>query len=375
MDQPASNPVMTRRALLAAAGAGVAATALTACGGGGSTSTSAPTATTSTGPIKGTIQFSNYPNWIGKHTIADFEKAHPGAKVATHADESSFVSLLPKIKAQPGIYDMALASTYEVQRAVLLGVAEPLDLSAMPNTKRIDPKFLTTPVNRPTNYFIPTDYGKYGIAVRTDQVPESITSWADLWRLAPKYSGRMYWYDFPKDVVTAGLLKLGYKINDKDQAHLAAASKALREIKPHIGNLGTSGIAAALLNGSAVISVTYDYDAYAAAAKNDKVRWIVPTEGVPAYLEGWVALKGNDNLRTVQAFMDYALQPKLYADFLKENDTAGTIPAANRYLPSALSHSPILFPPPDVLRRVGFIDFVGEAEQYYDKAYTDFKAA
>ncbi|HEX5191755.1 MAG TPA: hypothetical protein VFW09_03070 [Solirubrobacteraceae bacterium] len=54
--------------------------------------------------------------------------------------------------------------------------------------KNIDRKYLTTPVNSKGNYFVPTDYGKYGIAVRTDLVPETITSWKDLFALSHKYS-------------------------------------------------------------------------------------------------------------------------------------------------------------------------------------------
>ena len=373
----------TRRTLLAAGGTGLAAAALAACGGssssGGSTSAGnsnggSGSGTTAGGSVKGTIQFSTYPGWIGKRTVADFEKANPGVTVHTDADESDFDSQLPKIKAQPGIYSLALASTYEVQRAILLGVAQELDFSAMPNTKYIDKKYLTTPVNGKGNYFVPTDYGKYGIAVRTDLVPESITSWKDLFNLSQKYSGKVYWYDFPKDIITTGLLELGYKANDANQSHIEAAGEAMTKLKPTMGELGTNGIAAALLNGSAVISVTYDYDAYAASQKNKHIKWIIPSEGVPAYLEGWVALKGGPTAAT-QAFMNYALQPKLYADFINLTDAAGVMPAANKYLPKSLTSSDILFPSAAELKRVFFLNFVGQAEAYYDTAYTKFKAS
>lgn len=366
----------TRRTLLAASGAGLAAAALAACGSSSSSGGSAGAAGSSTtaGPIKGTIQFSTYPGWIGKHTIADFEKAQPAVKVSVDADESDFDSLLPKIKAQTGIYSMALASTYEIQRAILLGVAQELDFSAMPNTKYIDKKYLTTPVNAKGNYFVPTDYGKYGIAVRTDLVPEPITSWKDLFALSQKYSGKVYWYDFPKDIITAGLLELGYPANDANQSHIEAAGAAMTKLKPTMGELGTNGIAAALLNESAVISVTYDYDAYAAVQKNKNIKWILPSEGVPAYLEGWLALKGGPTAAT-QAFMNYALAPKLYADFVSENDVAGVMSAANRYLPKTLTSSEILFPSSADLALVHFLNFVGQAEAYYDTAYTKFKAA
>jgi hypothetical protein len=49
--------------------------------------------------------------------------------------------------------------------------------------------------------------------------------------------------------------------------------------------------------------------------------------------------------------------------------------AANQYLPKELTSSDILFPSADVLKRIYFLNFVGQAEAYYDPAYTKFKAA
>jgi spermidine/putrescine-binding protein len=371
---------LARRAFLARTGAGAAALTglpaiLAACGDSDSSSSSSASATPAAADLKGTIKFSNYPGWIGKHTIPAFEKANPGVKVEVDEDAGSFLQLTAKLKAQPGLYDMALASSNEIPRAIALGVAEEFDFSKMPHVKLIDPKFLTEPVSKQGDYLVPTDYGKTGIAIRSDLVTDSIEGWNDLWRVAPKYKGKIYWYDFPTELVANALFKLGYPIDEKDPAKVAQAGEALKQIKPYIGNLGTSGIGAALVNGNAAIAMTYDYDAYAAKQKNPKIEFIVPKEGASGYLEGWVALKGNDMLPEVQAFADFTLKPKLYADFVRENSTAFTIPEAAKYLPKALAKSPILFPPKDVLDRVHFQVYLGEAQKEWDKAYTEFKAA
>ena len=370
---------LARRAFLARTGAGAVAltglpAVLAACGGDDSNSTSS-SATPAPADLKGTIKFSNYPGWIGKRTIPQFEQAYPNVKVDVDEDAGSFLQLTAKLKAQPGLYDMALASSNEIPRAIALGVAQEFDFSKMPHVKLIDPKFLQEPVSKQGDYLVPTDYGKTGIAIRTDLVTDSIEGWNDLWRVAPKYKGKIYWYDFPTELVANALFKLGYPIDEKDPAKVAQAGDALKQIKPYIGNLGTSGIGAALVNGNAAIALTYDYDAYAAKQKNPKIDFIVPKEGASGYLEGWVALKGNDIQPEVEAFADYTLRPKLYADFVRANSTAFTIPSATKYLPKSLSTSPILFPPKDVLDRVHFQVYLGEAQKEWDKAYTEFKAA
>src|SRR6185369_14205569 len=87
-DLPPQRPLspagtMRRRELLArAAQMGIALPALgafgAACGSGSSSSSSPPS---SSGPPKGTAVLLNYQGWMGKHTVADFEKAYPGAGI------------------------------------------------------------------------------------------------------------------------------------------------------------------------------------------------------------------------------------------------------------------------------------------------------
>jgi spermidine/putrescine-binding protein len=368
---------LARRAFLARAGAGAAALSglpafLAACGDSGSSTSGAGGAKAK---LEGTIKFSNYPGWIGKRTIPAFEKANPGVKVEVDEDAGSFLQMVAKLKAQPGLYDMSLASSNEIDRAIALDVAQEFDFSNIPNTKLIDPKFFDSPISKKGDYLIPTDYGKTGIAIRTDLVSDKIESWADLWRVAPKYKGKIYWYDFPGELIANALFKLGYPIDEKDPARVAEAGEALKEIKPYIAKLGTSGIGSALVNGNAAISMTYDYDAFAAKQKNPKIEFIVPEEGVSGYLEGWVALKGNDVQPEVEAFANYTLRPDLYADFVRANSTAFTIPSAAKDLPKSLAESPILFPSKDVLDRVHFQVYLGAAQEEWDKAYTEFKAA
>ena len=368
-DHPSFEDRLHRRGFLLRAGVGAMTLSGLSLGDG-----SVP-AFASSDALAGTIRFSNYPGWIGKRTISAFEKANPSVKVKLSADQSSFVSLLPKLKAQPGLFDMALAGIDEAQRGIAAGVVDELDFKNIPNSRLIAPKFLRAGVNKSGDYLIPTDYGKNGIAIRTDLVRETISSWADLWKVAPKYSGKLYVYDFARTLLSTALLKLGYSANDTNKDHIAAAGRELEKLKPHIGNLGTNGIGAALVNGSAAISVTYDYDAYQAVQKNKSIRWINPKEGMVAYLEGWVALKGHNLQPEIEAFINFTLRPNYYADFVRDNSTAWTIPAARRYLPPALAKSPILFPSQSVLRSVQFESYLGAAAQYYDRAYIKFKAS
>lgn len=364
---------MSRRSLVKGLGlAGLAAGGMGIAAGCGASST--PAASGRGAGLQGRVSFSNYEGWIGKQTIAAFENKHAGVEINEVHVDGSFTNLIPKLKQQPGLYDMALASIDGVGRGLEVGVIAQMDFDAMPNIKHVDPKFLNVGVNSGGNYFVPTDNGKVGIALRKDLVPETVRSWSDLWAIAPKYKDSLFVYDYDKDLMGTAMLLNGFKVNSRVPAEIEAAGESLKQLKPSIATLGTSGIGAALVNGDASIAIAYDYDIFAAQQANPNVEWIAPEEGMTGYLEGWVALEGTKGLDVIQAFTDFHLRPKYYADFVKRTSASYVETGIDDRLPDAISSSPILFPPEDVLSRVTFEEFLGDAEPLYNKAYTEFKA-
>ena len=177
---------LRRRDLLARSSQlGLAAWLAASCGG--SSSGGGPTSGggLASEPVKGTPVLLNYAGWMGKHTVAEFQAKYPGAGLKQVSEGSiSSGAVVPAIKANLSTYDAALGDQAVVGQAVAAGVLQELDWSLIPNIKNVDPKFRSA-----YSHGIPTDYGKTGIGYRADLVSETITSWADVWRLAPKYSG------------------------------------------------------------------------------------------------------------------------------------------------------------------------------------------
>jgi spermidine/putrescine-binding protein len=229
---------MRRRELLArAAQMGIALPALGALGAAcGSGSSSPPSS--SSGPPKGTAVLLNYQGWMGKHTVAEFETAYPGAGIKQASLGSiSSGAIVPQIKANMSTYDAALGDEAAVGQGLAADIIQQLDWSKIPNIKNVDQKFRSA-----YTHGIPTDYGKTGIGYRTDLVSEPITSWADLWNLAPKYSGKIVFVDLDRDCIGSALKYKGYSVNTTDQNQLNQALQALIDIKPHLQALKSYNI-------------------------------------------------------------------------------------------------------------------------------------
>lgn len=349
--RPLSRRALLRRAAQLGVALPAAGSLLAACGGGGSSSSGGSSHTG--GPSTGTIVLDNYPDWIGPKEIPAFEHSHSGVtiKQVTNATSSSAQVVL---NFKSGQYDLLLSDTSDVGQALAAGVLQPVDFSRIPNISKVTDKF-----REAYPHGIPTDYGKVGIGYRPDIVGEKITSWHDVWRLAPKLSGQIVFIDLERDTMGSTLKYLGYSCNTTSTTALNKCKDALVQIKPHLKAFLNTNVGQGLVDGSTAIAMDWDYDVAVNQRSNPKIEWVAPEEGMHAYLEGFSVAKSTKHLDLVEEFMNFMLEPEQYAAFVNATGTAYVVPAASPFIKHSISHSSILEPSDAVLRKVEFDRYLG----------------
>ena len=373
---------LTRRdAIIRSAQVAVGATALAsflaACGGSSSGGSSAASSAASTGggattaPLSGEIVMMNYPDWMGSKTVAGF-KAASGVDVKQVDGLTEGVeAAAAQIAANKDSYDMSLGGPVLAAQLKAANLLEPIDPAAIPNLKNVGQPFLDAYPWGP-----PTDYGKTGFAYRKDLMSEQPTSWAEFWELSKKYSGKVTLFDFDVDILGVALLYKGYSVNATDQAQIDAARDALIELKPHLLAILPTDASKPLLKGTAVMAIDYDYSVAAAQRKNDNIVWVSPSEGMPAYLDGWLAIAGTEKLAEVEAFMNYLLEPEVYADFINTLGSAFVMPDAEQFIDAAIKDNPALAYNEEAVKTIEFEAFLGpDATKIRTKAWQEFKNA
>jgi spermidine/putrescine transport system substrate-binding protein len=318
----------------------------------------------------GQIVLNNYPGWIGKNELAAFAKKYPGDKVKMVTNATSSVAEVI-LQFKSGNFDVLLSDTTDSGQAAAAGLLEKLDWSKIPNIKNVSANF-----RKAYPWGIPTDYGKVGIAYRPDIVGEKITSWHDVWRLAPKFDGRVVFINLERDCLGSTLKYLGYSSNTSDAKQIDEAKKAVQKIKPHLQAFLNTNVGQGLVNGSTAIAMDWDYDVALLKQKQPKIEWVAPKEGMHAYLEGFSVAKDPDNIEVVEKFLNFALDPVQYADFVNTTGTAYVVPSASSHVKKYISTSPILKPTPAVLKRVEFDHYLGaKGTQLFDAAWQEVKAS
>jgi spermidine/putrescine transport system substrate-binding protein len=389
-------PRITRRAALARGAGGLAAAGsltalLAACGSSSSSSSSASSSSASpstsaaaassgssttsaaaAGSMTGTLTLLTYPQWYGPKEFADFSKLHPGLQVKTAVSGTTGAAAqIAQISTNKGAFDATLAGVPVSSQMKLAGILEPLDTAAIPNLSLVGQEFRSA-----FPFGIPTDFGKTGYAYRKDLIPERPTSWQELISLAPKYSGKITMIKYDSDIQGSFLRALGYSVNTKVQSQLQAMQNALLKLKPHLQAILETDYSKALIEGTALFAIDYDYDIAAAQAENKHIVWVPPSEGMSAYLEGWIALQGTKHLQAVWDLMNFHLEPRNYASFVNATGTAYVEKSAEPYIKTSITSNPSLRYDPNQLSRVEFEQYLGPQQTAYrGKLWEEFLAA
>lgn len=357
---------VSRRTLLAWAAAAGPAAWLAACG---NDDASAPVTSQPGTTPTGTLNLLNFAGWSGPNTYAEFAAAFPGASV----NEIAWVSnddTITKARDRAGDLDVALVDNATFPRLAALGVMAPL--GSLVNMVHVDAAYKGNAWDPQDQFFAPTDHGRTGIVYRRDLVDTPPSSWADFVRLAPDYAGRVAVLDYQRSVMGNLLVMLGHPGSSTDEAHLAEVREVLLDLKPHL--LAVSGeVGRAVATGDAVMAMCDAYDAQLALTSNPDVVFVDPSEGQVGYLEGFVVLDGPRNDLS-RAFIDFFLEPANYAAFIN-NVASPYVQPGNAGIDAALRESPVINPPADVVERLTYHEFLGDAQSAWDAVWDAFGAA
>lgn len=317
------------------AGAALAAMGLAllaACGG---------SASNDAGASSSSVALLNYPGWIGKTEIADFEKNNAGLTVKESAiAEGGSAALASQLAQSKGAYDVVLAGNVTAKRLSGGKLLADFDAADVPNIENIPAEY-----REAYPWGVPTNAGKVGIAYNKDTVKNPPTSWKDLFDRLDEFKGKVVFPDYDRDVVSIAMLALGHDINSTDADELAEAEKLLISAKPDLLALVASGQDKPLLDGSADIAVLYDYTY--AGIKGGNVGWVSPSEGTPGYIEGLVPVEGGKNLPGALKFMNNRLAPDVYAKFINATAASFLMPSAEDKIDAAIRENVALAPNAD----------------------------
>ncbi|MBK5115495.1 MAG: spermidine/putrescine ABC transporter substrate-binding protein [Thermoleophilia bacterium] len=303
------------RGLITVLTALAAALLLAACGsdlGGGGNEGEVTTAE-ATGTVGGELVISQWPFYIDRNTIPEFEK-QDGVKVDYIEDVNDnneiFAKLRPDLQnGESADRSIIVVSDWMARKMYDLGYLQNLDKDAIPtvNENMLD-SLKSTSIDPDRSYTVPWQSGLTGLVVNTKEAPD-VTSVNDIFD--PKYKGKVTVLTELRDTVPMILQGNGIEPEDAttqdwidaiDQLDEAVKSGQIRKLT---GNDYTDDIA----RGDAVIAVGWSGDAVQLQADNADIEFVKPEDGCLLWSDNMVIPIGAPNPDAAYAFMNYVYDP------------------------------------------------------------------
>jgi spermidine/putrescine transport system substrate-binding protein len=295
-----------------------AAIALAACGGGNGIEGGGGSEDVQTvkyqPPPSGDLTISNWPLYIDKNTVANFDKA-TGVNTKYIEDvndnQEFFAKMQPLLsKGQSGGRSLIVVTDWMAQKMHDLGYVQNLDPAGIPNVEANLREDLRNPDFDPgRKYSIPWQSGMTGLIVNTQLAP-NVHSINDLFD--PQYKGKVEMLTELRDTVPLVMKADGIDPNQATEQQWLDTIDKLKQavssgqIRRFTGNDYTRDMA----NGDVAAIIGWSGDAVQLQADNPNIEFRMPTEGCILWSDNMVIPVGAPNPTAAEEFIDYVYDPK-----------------------------------------------------------------
>lgn len=320
------------------------------------------------------VNVYTFVGYMQEPVISTFEE-ETGIKINL-TEFSTNEEMLAKLQSGGlGQYDVIMCGDYMIQTMTQLGdLITELDKSKIPNIANCDPTYLGQYWDPDNTYSYPFMAGYYGIAINRDKYPDvNIESVADIWD--PQFANDMMILDDERADIALAMLKLGYDVNEVDDAKLEEATKEMEALKSNIKFFDSSDPKSKLVSGECGIAYTWNSEILRAV--NEGANWEVqlPEEGVVLWTDNFTIPQKAPNEENAYTFINWILEGKNHALFDEYlcYGIPNTQSVEEGLIPEFIRNSECAYLPEDVLSKSVYVKDIGDNLAKYDQIWTKFK--
>ncbi len=263
--------------------------------------------TSGTAGAEGKLQIYNWFDYMPQELLDKFAKEHDVEVTVDTYDSNE--TLLAKLKAGVKGFDVAVPGDYMVSILIQEGLLEKVEPNTYENYKNIDPKWVDVYFDSGRHYSVPYQWGTTGFMVDTGVYGGDINTLKILFDPPGELKGKINMLKDVNDVLNAGLRYLGHPRCNNNPQHLKELNDLLVGAKAHWLSFNSDGAKEVLVSGDAAAGMIWNGFGMRARAERETLKYAYPKEGMTAWMDNIVVLKGAPNVENAKKFQNFMLDP------------------------------------------------------------------
>jgi spermidine/putrescine transport system substrate-binding protein len=284
--------------------------------------------------------------------------------------------LVDMLQSEATQADLIVTSDQAFTRLRAQGRLARLDTTKLPNFNQVDARLKKLPFDPANELSVPLLWGTVGILYRTNRNLKTIDSWqAALDEARRNPSNNIALLDEPRTGIGAALKALGLSLNSHDSAELQKAKMWLTARRALIHRFDSAAWSDALLTGDVAVAQTYSNDAAFTQSTNANLRFAIPREGAPMWVDSFVLPAAGKHRGEADAFMDFALRPSNAALAAAYTYSLPTVPEAYNRMDAgraALLHGGYI-PDDETFKHLEIIEDAGAMRAEYERIWVEVR--
>lgn len=311
--------------------------------------------------------------YLDPEVVKEFEQKF-ACKVTVDVYEEA-ESMLAKLQAGgTALYDIVVPPDHLVPTMVKLQLLAPLRLANLPNLKNLDAKFANPPYDRGNKFSVAYQWGTVGILLRPQPGKTYVESWGLVFD-AQQQPGKFVLIDSVRDCLGAALKFQGHSLNSVAIPHLKEARDLVIAAKARaLGFEGSVGAKNKLSGKLVEAGIVYSGEAARALTEDPALRYFIPREGSQIWVDNLCIPAKAPHRDRAEQFINFVLDAKVGARLSNFLQFATPNAAAKAFIKPEDLKNPAIYPLPEVLGKLEFLEDLGAKTKLYDEAWTQVKA-
>lgn len=323
------------------------------------------------------VNVFNWEDYISPEAIELFEEEYKDLDLkVNYMCFTMNEDMMVQVRNSPGAFDVVVPSEYCVERLIAEDLLQPLNYDHMPNVQKNLMESLKNPSYDPNNtYSTPYMWGTVGILYNTDMVDEPVDSWSVLFD--KKYANNVFMLDSIRDSMGIALKYLGYSMNTRNAAEMAAAAQLLIKQKQ-------DGIVKAyqvdetkdkMVMGEAALALMYSGDALYAMDLAENLAYVVPKEGSNVWVDTFVIPKTAKNVEYAELFIDFMSRPEIAKLNCEEIWYSSPNIGAIELMGEEYQNNLAINPPEEIVNNCEYFNDIQDVSTLYNTLWSQVKNA